>query len=173
MQFADHQMYAIQIIATVIVGGGTAVLIKFLYDPSQPFTSSVKRRFVGQSTHSEELCLLLCAHGEHNAPPLIALLDTALPSPTCTYLLHLLPLVGHANSVLASYVPKRHRPCLTDYIVNAFSLLEYNHRGRLTVIPFIAVSPYSTMYSDVCQLALDKKVVLQSLNMKYILAYYI
>ncbi|ONK64191.1 uncharacterized protein A4U43_C07F23050 [Asparagus officinalis] len=164
---ADSQTYTIHVLAVIVIGSLTSPILKLTYNPAKHFINPHKRRSVDQTIPSQELRVLACAHDENNATPLLSLLETSLPNPVCVYLLHLTPLVGQINSVLAPYKPKKHssaarsqRHTVTDHIVNAFRSLEYANIGSLAVQPFVAVSPFATMHTDICQLAFDSKCAL-------------
>ncbi|KAG0452448.1 hypothetical protein HPP92_025112 [Vanilla planifolia] len=180
------ELYTINILGIVIVGGTTAVLLKVLYRPSRRLVHC-RRRTVQACAGVGELRLLTCVHTEDNVPPLFTLVDAIFPTPTsplCVYLLHLSPLVGRSNTIFGPYKKKRQSKSsfralstvpgaavksssscnagaatLSDRIVNSFLPLERQHAsGLLTIQPFVSVSPYATMHDDVCSLAADKMV---------------
>ncbi|KAJ6844607.1 cation/H(+) antiporter 15-like [Iris pallida] len=162
-QAMDAQMYAICVLLTIGVGGVVAAVLKLVYNPASQF-GTYKRLSIKQNGRLGELRVLACAHDEHSAVPIITIVETALPNPTCVYLLHLIPLIGQMNTVLTPYKKKFKKKgfqlSTTDHIVNAFHNLEKNNPGRLSVMPFVAVSPYASMHNDICQLAVDKKIAL-------------
>ncbi|KAL0329583.1 UNVERIFIED_CONTAM: Cation/H(+) antiporter 15 [Sesamum radiatum] len=85
-------------------------------------------------------------------------------SPICAYVLHLVELTGRASAMLIVHnTRKTGRPALnrtqaqSDHIINAFENFE-QHAGFVSVNPLTAISPYSTMHEDICNVALDKRV---------------
>ncbi|RWW60658.1 hypothetical protein BHE74_00032332 [Ensete ventricosum] len=167
-QIVDDQLYTTLILSIVIFGGGTAPLVKYLYRPEDCYVA-YKRRTLQHAMPDDELRILACVHEQENVVPVLALLDASGPSPMapiCVYLLHLIQLVGRADAVLHPH--RRHKkssavPVVfseSDHIVNAFQSFEKQHRDGISIIPYICISPYSTMHDDVCSLAHDKKVTL-------------
>ncbi|XP_038971190.1 cation/H(+) antiporter 15-like [Phoenix dactylifera] len=159
----DDQLYAVLILSIIIIGGGTAPLLKYLYHPEDRFVA-YKRRTVQHSKSGDELRVLVCIHNQDNVAPIITLLETSHPivdSPICVYLLHLVQLVGRADAILVPH--KRHRSSHitdSDRIINAFRFFEQQHPSSVSLIPYVCISPYATMHDDICSLALDKKVTL-------------
>ncbi|CAL9105570.1 unnamed protein product [Musa acuminata var. zebrina] len=167
-EMVDDQFYTTLILSIVIFGGGTAPLVKYLYRPEDRYVA-YKRRTLQHAIPDDELRILACVHEQDNVVPVLALLDASGPSPNapiCVYLLHLIQLVGRADAVLHPH--RRHKKSSSvpvvftesDHIVNAFQSFEKQHRDGISIIPYICISPYSTMHDDVCSLAHDKKVTL-------------
>ncbi|KAG1360748.1 cation/H(+) antiporter 15-like [Cocos nucifera] len=159
----DDQLYTVVILSIIIIGGGTAPLVTYLYHPEDRFVA-YKRRTVQHSRRGDELRVLACIHSQDNVAPIITLLEASHPivdAPICVYLLHLVQLVGRADAILVPH--KRHRSSPssdTDRIVNAFRFFEQQHPSSVSIIPYICISPYATMHDDICSLALDKKITL-------------
>ncbi|XP_020585919.1 cation/H(+) antiporter 15-like [Phalaenopsis equestris] len=176
------ELYAVNIIGIILVGGISAMLLKALYHPSNRLAAH-RRRTVQDCGGAVELRALTCVHCEDHVPPLLTLaLSPTSSSPLCIYLLHLSPLVGRNNTILAPYKKKqRDRGSFrthfgvssslatvasasaakaateADRIVNSFVSLEQQYpTGLFTIQPFIGVSPYATMHDDICSLAADK-----------------
>lgn len=159
----DDQLYAVIVLSIIIIGGGTAPLLKYLYRPEDRFVA-YKRRTVQHSKRGDELRVLACIHNQDNVAPIITLLEGSHPtadSPICVYLLHLVQLVGRADAILVPHKRHRYAPTTdTDRIVNAFRFFEQQHPTSVSLIPYLCISPYATMHNDICSLALDKKVTL-------------
>ncbi|CAL9111791.1 unnamed protein product [Musa textilis] len=164
----DNRDFTVVIITVLVFGGGTAPLIKYLYHPEDRFVA-YKRRTLQHVRPGDELRLLACVHEQDNVNPVLALLEASGPSPDspiCTYLLHLVQLVGRADAVF--HLHRRHRKPYSsaatlsesDHIVNAFQLFERQHPDGFSVLPYVCISPYNTMHNDICSLALDKKAAL-------------
>ncbi|KAK8960075.1 Cation/H(+) antiporter 15 [Platanthera guangdongensis] len=174
-----EELYAINIIGIIVVGGISGILLKALYPPSAHL-ESYRRRTVQACAGTGELRILTCVHSEDHVPSLLTLVNTVSPtasSPLCIYLLHLSPLVGRSHTIFAPYKKKQRSKSsfrtlssvsaavakaapaatVTDRIVNLFiSLARHHPAGLVAIQPFISVSPYATMHDDVCSLAVDK-----------------
>nr|XP_029123348.1 cation/H(+) antiporter 15-like [Elaeis guineensis] len=159
----DDQLYATVVLFIIILGGGTAPLVKYLYHPEDRFVA-YKRRTVQHSKRGDELRVLACIHSQDNVAPIITLLEASNPiadSPICVYLIHLVQLVGRADAILVPHKRHRSSPSTdTDRIVNAFRFFEQQHPTSVSLIPYVCISPYATMHNDICSLALDKKITL-------------
>ncbi|KAI4383530.1 hypothetical protein MLD38_009358 [Melastoma candidum] len=100
---------------------------------------------------------------------MINLLEASNPtkkSPIGAYVLHLVELTGRASAMLVVHnTRKAGRPAVnrtqaqSDHIINAFENYE-QHTSCVTVQPLTAISPYSTMHEDICNLAEDKRAAL-------------
>ncbi|CAL5062731.1 unnamed protein product [Urochloa decumbens] len=159
---AEH--YSTLTLSMVLITAVSTPLIKLLYDPSGQFVKA-KRRTLEDARPSADLRVLTCLYSEDHAAPLIDLLEASgasRDSPVSLIVLHLTELVGRAASVL-----KPHRkssggggnPTPSDRIVNAFRYLEQQQAspGAITVSPYVAQAPYSSMHHDVCSLAHSRK----------------
>jgi Kef-type K+ transport system membrane component KefB len=158
---AEH--YSTLTLAMVLITAVSTPLIKLLYDPSGQFARA-KRRSLEHARMSADLRVLTCLYSEDHAAPLIDLLEasgSSRDSPVSLIVLHLTELVGRAASVL-----KPHRkstssggnPTSSDRIVNAFRYLEQQAApGAVTVSPYVAQAPFSSMHHDVCSLAHSRK----------------
>jgi nucleotide-binding universal stress UspA family protein len=150
----------------VLITAVSTPLIKLLYDPSGQFARA-KRRSLEHARLSADLRVLTCLYSEDHAAPLIDLLEasgSSRDSPMSLIVLHLTELVGRAASVL-----KPHRkstrssisggnPTPSDRIVNAFRYFEQQAApGAVTVSPYVAQAPFSSMHHDVCSLAHSRK----------------
>jgi Kef-type K+ transport system membrane component KefB len=160
---AEH--YSILTLSMVLITAVSTPLIKLLYDPAGQFMRA-KRRTLEDLRPSADLRLLTCLYSEDHAAPLIDLLEASAgssrESPVSLIVLHLTELVGRAASVL-----KPHRQSKSgggggssssDRIMNAFRHLEQQAApGAVTVSPYVAQAPYSSMHHDVCSLAHSRK----------------
>ena len=161
---AEH--YSILTLSMVLITAVSTPLIKLLYDPSGQFMRA-KRRTLEDLRPSADLRLLTCVYGEDHAAPLIDLLEASAgasrESPVSLIVLHLTELVGRAASVLKPHRAARKSsssggPTPSDRIMNAFRHLEQQAApGAVTVSPYVAQAPYSSMHHDVCSLAHSRK----------------
>ncbi|KAJ8498721.1 hypothetical protein OPV22_009273 [Ensete ventricosum] len=168
-QIVDSQLYTVLIVSIVVLGGGTAPLIKYLYRPEDHYVAH-KRRTLQHAMPGDELRVLACIHEQDNVNPVLALLEASGPSPDapiCVYLLHLMQLVGRSDAVLHPYKLKNSSSGYSatalsesDHIVNAFRLFQKQYPDGISVLPYICISPYGTMHDGVCSLAHDKKATL-------------
>lgn len=98
---------------------------------------------------------------------MINLLEASHPtkkSPICVYVVHLVELTGRASAMLIVHnTRKSGKPAVnrtqaqSDHIINAFENYE-QHAGFVSIQPLTAISPYSSMHEDICNLAEDKRV---------------
>ncbi|XP_020271653.1 cation/H(+) antiporter 15-like [Asparagus officinalis] len=164
-QMITHQAFTVLILSVIIFGGVTSPFIKYIYRPEDRFIA-YKRRTVQHTKPSAELRILACIYHQENVNSILSLLESTHPSsssPICIYVLHLTNLVGRAAAILAPYKRNKSSNLITetDHIVNAFNYFsQQNPNNSVTILPFVCLSPYSTMHDDVCSLALDKKAAL-------------
>ncbi|KDP39397.1 hypothetical protein JCGZ_03679 [Jatropha curcas] len=162
----DDESFAIMVIVAVVMTGLVTPIVTAIYRPTRKFVP-YKRRTIQRSKPDAELRILVCVHTPRNVPTIINLLEASNPtkrSPMCVYVLHLVELTGRASAMLIVHnTRKSGRPALnrtqaqSDHIINAFENYE-QHAVCVNVQPLTAISPYSTMHEDVCNLAEDKRV---------------
>jgi hypothetical protein len=168
MQVLDDRAFAIMVMAAVIMTGIIMPIVTTIYRPAKRYIP-YKRRSLQSSKPDAELRVLVCIHTPRNVPTIINLLEASHPtkkSPICIYVLHLVELTGRASAMLIVHnTRKSGRPALnrtqaqSDHIINAFENYE-QHASCVSVQPLTAISPYSTMHEDICNLAEDKRVAL-------------
>ncbi|XP_062181969.1 cation/H(+) antiporter 15-like [Phragmites australis] len=158
---AEH--YSILTLSMVLITAVSTPLIKLLYDPTGRFARA-KRRTLEDARPSADLRVLACLYSEDHAAPLIDLLEasgSSRDSPMSLIVLHLTELVGRAASVLKPHRKSRSscsNPTPSDRIVNAFRYFEQQAApGAVTVSPYVAQAPYTSMHHDVCSLAHSRK----------------
>ncbi|XP_074308608.1 cation/H(+) antiporter 15 [Silene latifolia] len=162
----DDSSFSIMVIAAVIMTSLIGPLVTTIYRPAKRFVS-YKRRTIQSSKLDAELRVLVCVHTPRNVPTIINLLEASNAtkrSPICVYVLHLVELTGRASAMLIVHnTRKSGRPAQnrtqaqSDHIINAFESYEEN-AAHVSVQPLTAISPYSSMHEDVCNLAEDKRV---------------
>lgn len=162
----DDESFAIMVIVAVVMTGIITPVVTTIYKPARKFIP-YKRRTIERSKPDAELRVLVCIHTPRNVPTIINLLEASNPtkrSPICVYILHLVELTGRASAMLIVHnTRKSGHPALnrtqaqSDHIISAFENYE-QHAGNVTVQPLTAISPYSTMHEDICNLAEDKRV---------------
>ncbi|KAL6870577.1 hypothetical protein ACP4OV_014425 [Aristida adscensionis] len=158
---AEH--YSVLTLSMVVITAVSTPLIKVLYDPAGRFARA-RRRDIEHSRPGGDLRVLACLYSEDHAAPLIDLLETASgasrDAPVSLIVLHLTELVGRAASVLKPHRRARAsgNPSPSDRIVNAFRHMEQEcGGGAVTVSPYVAQAPFSSMHHDVCALAHSRK----------------
>ncbi|KAL5974908.1 Cation/H(+) antiporter 15 [Asimina triloba] len=166
----DEQTFAIMVLMAVIMTGIITPIVTAIYRPARRFIP-YKRRTIQRSRADGELRILTCIHTTRNVPTIINLIDAANPAkrtPIFVYALHLIELTGRASAMLIVHTtrkPSSHRIPLnrtqaqSDHIVSAFEHYQH-HTPGVAIQPLTAISPHSTMYKDVCDLAEDKRVAL-------------
>ncbi|KAJ9177820.1 hypothetical protein P3X46_012992 [Hevea brasiliensis] len=162
----DDNSFAIMVIVAVVMTGLVTPIVTTIYKPTRKFIP-YKRRTIQRSKPDAELRILVCVHTPRNVPTIINLLEASQPtkrSPMCVYVLHLVELTGRASAMLIVHSTRKSgRPALnrtqaqSDHIINAFENYE-QHAVFVSVQPLTAISPYSTMHEDICNLAEDKRV---------------
>lgn len=168
LQVFDEESFAVMVIITVIMTGIIVPAVSIIYRPSRR-NIYYKRRTIQKSKPDAEFKVLVCVHSPRNVPTMISLLGASNPtkrSPICAYVLHLVELCGRTSAMLI--VHNTNKPehqalnrteAQSDHIISAFKNYE-KHSSFVTVQPLSAVSPYSTMHEDICNLAEDKRVSL-------------
>ncbi|KAI4328636.1 hypothetical protein L6164_020972 [Bauhinia variegata] len=162
----DDESFAIMVMITIVMTSLVVPIVSATYRPSRRFIS-YKRRTIQMSKLDAEFRVLVCVHTPRNVPTIINLLDASNPtkkSPICIYVLHLVELSGRTSAMLIVHnTRKPDYPALnrtqaqSDHIIHAFENYE-QHASCVSVQPLTAVSPYSTMHEDICNLAEDKRV---------------
>ncbi|KAK7318439.1 hypothetical protein RJT34_03140 [Clitoria ternatea] len=162
----NEESFASMVVITILMTGIIVPVISFIYKPSRTFIS-YKRRTVQMTRNDAEFRVLVCVHTPKNVPTIINFLEASNPtknSPICIYVLNLVELTGLASALLIVHSPgKSNRSASnraqaqTDHIINAFENYE-QHASHISVQPLTAISPFSTMHEDVCNLAQDKRV---------------
>ncbi|KAJ4833525.1 Cation/H(+) antiporter 15 [Turnera subulata] len=162
----DAQAFALMVVVAVFMTGIIMPMITIIYRPARRFMP-YKRRTIQSSKPSGELRVLVCVHTPRNVPTIINLLEAShatKKTPICVYVVHLVELTGRASAMLIVHnTRKSGRPALnrtqaqSDHIIQAFENYE-QHAVCVSVQPLTAISPYSTMHEDICNLAEDKRV---------------
>ncbi|KAF8018987.1 hypothetical protein BT93_H3768 [Corymbia citriodora subsp. variegata] len=161
----DDKSFAAMVMVALFVTAIITPIVTVIYKPARRFIP-YKRRTIQRSKPDAEFRVLVCVHTPRNVPTIINLLEASNPtkkSPICVYVLHLVELTGRASAMLIVHnTRKSGRPALnrtqaqSDHIINAFENYE-QHASCVTVQPLTAISPYSTMHEDICNLAEDKR----------------
>ncbi|XP_042503576.1 cation/H(+) antiporter 15-like [Macadamia integrifolia] len=162
----DDNAFALLVLMTTLMTSIIMPIVHEFYRPARRYVP-YKLRTLQSSKPDSELRILACVHTPRNVPTIISLLEASHPtkkSPISVYALHLVELTGRASAMLI--VHENHnsgRPAVnrtqaqSDHIINAFENYE-QHMGGVSVKPLTAISPYSTMHEDICNLAEDKRV---------------
>ncbi|KAI3903921.1 hypothetical protein MKW92_047364 [Papaver armeniacum] len=162
----NDEIFALMVIIAVLTTAVIIPTVTAVYRPGRRFIA-YKRRTIQKSKPDAELRLLACIHSPRNVPTAISLLDISHPnkkSPIYVYALQLVELTGRASAMLIVHnTRKSGRPAVnrtqaqSDQIVTAFEIYE-QHEQFVSVQPLTAISPYSTMHEDICNLAEEKRV---------------
>ncbi|KAL6580226.1 Cation/H(+) antiporter 15 [Orobanche minor] len=162
----DDKSFSIMVIVAIVMTSIISPIVTSIYKPAKKF-APYKRRTIMRTKRDGEFTILVCIHTPRNVPTIIGLLEASHPtkrSPICTYVLHLIELTGRASAMLIVHnTRKSGRPALnrtqaqSDHIINAFENFEH-HVGFVSVKPLTAISPYTTMHDDICDVAEDKRV---------------
>ncbi|KAL9241447.1 hypothetical protein vseg_015560 [Gypsophila vaccaria] len=162
----DDSSFSIMIIAAIIMTSIVSPLVTVINKPARRFVA-YKRRTIQSSKLDAELRVVTCVHTPRNVPSTISLLEASNASKRssiCVYVLHLVELTGRASAMLIVHnARKSGQPAAnrtqaqSDHIITAFQNYE-QHAENVSVQPLTAISPYSSMHEDVCNLAEDKRV---------------
>lgn len=164
-QILSEEIYTIMIISVVAVTGVISFVVKVLYDPSRRFVA-YKRRTILHCRGNDEMRILACVHSQEHVHSIISLLQLSDPtkeSPINLVVLHLVKLTGRASSILVAHKQHDkpcHNPTQSEHIFNAFRNLEQQNPEFFLLQCYKGISPYKTMYNDVCSLALEKRTIL-------------
>ncbi|XP_057418980.1 cation/H(+) antiporter 15-like isoform X2 [Lotus japonicus] len=164
----DDESFAIMVVITVIMTAIVVPAVSVIYKPSRR-SIYYKRRTIQVSKSDAEFRVLVCVHTPRNVPTMINLLEASNPtkkSPICVYVLHLVELSGRTSAMLIVHnTAKAEQPALhksdaqTDHVITPFE--NYERRANFVSIqPLTAISPYSSMHEDICNVAEDKRVSL-------------
>ncbi|XP_020202663.1 cation/H(+) antiporter 15 [Cajanus cajan] len=161
-----NQIFSLMIIATLVMTAIISPIVSLIYKPRKRL-APYKRRTMQNTRLDSELRVLVCIHTPRNVPTMVNLLEATHPhkrSPICAYVLHLVELTGRASAMLIVHANRQSGgPALnktqaqTDHIITAFQNFE-EHVGHVQVQPLTAISSYSTMHEDICNLAEEKRV---------------
>ncbi|KAL1549020.1 Cation/H(+) antiporter 15 [Salvia divinorum] len=164
----DDQAFAIMVIVATVMTSVISPIVTTIYKPAKKF-APYKRRTIQRTKPDGEFRILVCVHTPRNVPTIINLLEASNPtkkSSICTYVLHLVELTGRSSAMLIVHTARKSgRPALnrtqaqSDHIIHAFENFQQNV-GFVSVNPLTAISPYSTMHEDICEVAEDKRVAL-------------
>ncbi|QCD76674.1 monovalent cation:H+ antiporter-2 [Vigna unguiculata] len=162
----NDKIFSIMIIVILIMTALIAPVVTLIYKPRKRL-APYKRRTIQSSRLDGEFRVLVGIHTPRNVPTLVNLLEATYPnkrSPMCAYVLHLVELTGRASAMLIVHANRQSGvPALnktqaqTDHIITSFQNFE-EQVNYAQVQPLTAISPYSTMHEDVCNLAEEKRV---------------
>lgn len=162
MQVMNDESFTIMIVSLILETGFISPLIKAIYNPSRKFLA-YKRRTILHLRDDEELRILACIHGLENAQAILDLLLVSNPthqSHINLIVLHHIKLAGRSSPLLIAHQPRERSfsyKTLSEQIFSAFRRLEGHFSDRIVITCYKGISPYPTMYNDVCSLALDKR----------------
>ncbi|XP_072989558.1 cation/H(+) antiporter 15-like [Typha latifolia] len=169
MNIFSQRMYAMIIVGIVVVMIVASPLAQLTHQPYRPRVA-YKRRNIQRMKHEGELRMVACVHTYRNVPSIISLLHISNPtrrSPISVYALHLIELSGRASAMLVVHNPGSKRAALrrkggpqqNEQIMSAFENYEL-HASGISVQPHTAVSLYSSMHQDICNIAEDRHATL-------------
>ncbi|KAF6163866.1 hypothetical protein GIB67_024721 [Kingdonia uniflora] len=163
LKMVNTQYFTMLVLTTLFVTAAATPLIKTLQKSAQPSIIS-KRRTIQHCTPYTEVHIVACVHNERDVPAIINLLQAShsKENPISVCALHLVELVGRAAPMFIAH-DKRNiysRYARSNAIVNAFKIYERTSGDHVKIHPYTAVSPYETMYQDICRLALEARASL-------------
>ncbi|KAF8394860.1 hypothetical protein HHK36_018797 [Tetracentron sinense] len=156
-KFLKTPSFTLMVLLTTLVTAIATPLIGILYKPTRPYINK-KRRTIQHAQPGSELHIVAGIHDKESVAALINLLEASNPtsySPIVVYALHLVELVGRATPMFIA-----HKSCPEnngfDIKVSAFRILEQVSPDHVEINSFTSVSPYTSMYQDICDFALEK-----------------
>ncbi|KAL6013180.1 hypothetical protein ACLOJK_003672 [Asimina triloba] len=150
-----------------------------IYRPMRRF-APYKRRTIQRTRLDQELRVLVGIHNPRSIPTMINLLEATHPtkhSPLSIFALHLVELTGRATAMMIAHnysksssaahfkhhthsrAPVNRTQAYSDQIANALDNYQQQSLG-VSASTHTAISPYSSMHEDICNLAEDKRVAL-------------
>ncbi|BBH02550.1 cation/hydrogen exchanger 15 [Prunus dulcis] len=159
----DHNTFSVMILAIVIMTAAVGPILALIYKSNGPSKQHTHRSIRSIQPNSD------------NVSSVINLLEISNPtkqSPMFVFAVHLVELSGHASAMLivhdtcsnirntAEITAKNQKHSSpSNQIVAAFEKLETeSEEGSLSVETLTAVSSYTSMHEDICNLADDKSV---------------
>ncbi|MCL7041228.1 hypothetical protein MKW94_005204 [Papaver nudicaule] len=167
MKWLDKESYALIILTKAWITMAATPLVKRLYDPTRRY-AGYNRQTIQNLVGLGELRILACVFDQDSVPSILNFLKAINPAQDCTiciYVLHLVELVGRAASVLVTHKKRKRGQSsraknTSEKIINAFHHFEQHNEGFLIGQGFTTISPFSSMYTDVCHLIMDRRTAL-------------
>ncbi|KAF8411733.1 hypothetical protein HHK36_004291 [Tetracentron sinense] len=160
-KFLKTSTFTVMVLSTVMVTAIGTPLVKILYKQTRPYINK-KRRTIQHAQPGSELPIVACLHDKESVAALTNLVEASNPtsySPIVIYALHLVELVGRATPMFIA-----HDQISTGFkfkASSAFRMFEHTSRpDHVKINSFTTVSPYATMYQDICEFALEKNASL-------------
>ncbi|KAL6142120.1 hypothetical protein ACLB2K_060403 [Fragaria x ananassa] len=170
----NDESFTILVLMALFTTFITSPIVMAIYKPARGISIRTHRKLCDLSTvdqaSKDELRILACVHGPNNAPSLISFIDSIRStkySQLKLFLMHLVELTERSSSIVMvqrarkngyPFFNRRPRGELYDRVNGAFQA--YSQLGRVSVRPTTAISPFSTMYEDICHVAEDKRATM-------------
>ncbi|XP_038722346.1 cation/H(+) antiporter 15-like isoform X2 [Tripterygium wilfordii] len=165
-EILKDQDYAIMAVAVFVMTAMVPPIMSHMYKPAKRLMD-YQRRSVIEAKSEADLRILTCVYDSQQLPGLLSLLDASRASNQSSlhiFVLQLVEFKGRASAMLIVHNTRksggsvhRHVNSDTDQIVSAFESFELKN-GNVSVQPFTAMSPFSTMHEDVCGVAENKNI---------------
>ncbi|KAF6142906.1 hypothetical protein GIB67_033294 [Kingdonia uniflora] len=161
----DTDTFTILVTLVVLITGTVSPLVQFFYKPSKRY-GVFKKHTIQYNRRNTELKIIACIYNQENVPAIIKLLEASNPtreSPMGVYVLHLVELMGRATPLLVEHNTKAKptsQPTQSDRIINAFRIYEQQNQGVVTVTPFTAISAFTAVHEDICELVMDRIIAM-------------
>ncbi|KAK9668775.1 hypothetical protein RND81_13G085900 [Saponaria officinalis] len=167
-QVLKKNHYTIYLLHSAITMGVLLPFAKFFYEPSKQYSTLMRHSIVDFHQYDELLKILVCIHKEENLPGLLRILrvcHSTPENPISVMVLQLLQLTGRCTMPImaplhevSSISSLRSNIDRCTNIVNSFLSLERETEGMTRAQHYVAMSPYTTMHNDICNLAYEKTV---------------
>ncbi|KAF6145007.1 hypothetical protein GIB67_013358 [Kingdonia uniflora] len=161
----DDEIFSLLVLMAVVM---TSVITPSVLAIYKPANDGIRyKRTIQRLKPDAELRILACVHTPKNVPSIISLLEISNPtsaSPISIYALQLVELTGRASAMLIVHHThkdgrsvKNRTQAQSQKIINALENFVQNVQD-VSAQFLTAISPYSTMHEDICNLAEDKQV---------------
>ncbi|XP_004296353.1 PREDICTED: cation/H(+) antiporter 15-like [Fragaria vesca subsp. vesca] len=167
----DGQFFTQLILSALMITMIVTPIVHFSYTPQKQLQRSTRYsqarsiQSLPNSASSGTFQILCCVHSEESARSIITFLEASNPtnsSPICTYLVHLVDLVGSSAPQLTPYKKKKFRrlDSPSHQMMRAFENYSENSKGPVTIHPYTVVAPCKSMHEFIFRLAREKFVPL-------------
>ncbi|KAK1373978.1 Cation/H(+) antiporter like [Heracleum sosnowskyi] len=164
LKMITQSYFTMLVLTTTAMTAIASPLINIIYDPTRPYMLN-KRRNIQHNPPNMDFKLVLTIDDEESVPGFINLFEVSNPtpsSPIVVYALRLIQLVGRATPLFIDH-DNQEQNFNYNSVNPIHNALKYSHEsmcGFIRIHPFTSVSPKRSMYQDICELALTKKVSL-------------
>ncbi|MCL7030745.1 hypothetical protein MKW94_028706 [Papaver nudicaule] len=166
-KYLDEKSYTIAVLTRAFITMVSTPIVKRIADPSKRL-AEYRRLTIRNSTVKKELRILACVYYQENVPSILNFLAATHPTKdgsVCIYVLQLFEQVARVASLLVAHDKQQGNKQLTqshsrvsEKITSAFDKFEQRNQGFTIGQSYTAVSPFVGMHTNVCEIAMDKRI---------------